>query len=290
MQKESFIKCLSGNAINSNSKLQGEVIVSNINNFYTESSKAHLSIKVVLSGTEHYNINGQNFAVSQNEFLLVNQDVNIAMRIGKNNAKGICLFPSEKELSDIYTTTTSKTLSLLDDPCHKEESPMFTEKRYRFKDNGTGVFLINTIPHIYKALDSEYSFDTNLFYTRLGEHLILDQLKVNEILNGLSSSKKSTKEELYRRVDIAKNYIEANYTNRINLEEVANAAYLSKYHFTRSFKALYKISPIQYLLQLRLNKAAELLQQEYSYKEVAFMVGFSDVKNLRKALKRRIAA
>ena len=97
--------------------------------------------------------------------------------------------------------------------------------------------------------------------------------------------KKSTKEELYRRVDVAKKFIEDNYAEKINLDEIAATAYLSKYHFTRSFKALYHLSPIQYLLQIRLDKANELFKKDYSFAEVTDIVGFSDVKNLRKAIK-----
>ena len=93
------------------------------------------------------------------------------------------------------------------------------------------------------------------------------------------------------RVTLAKNYLDSNYYNTdLNLDEVADAIGLSKYHLCREFNHLYGISPGKYLANLRLQKSCALLLQnrQHTIAEIASMVGFSNdnyfCKVFRKAL------
>lgn len=81
------------------------------------------------------------------------------------------------------------------------------------------------------------------------------------------------------RVTLAKNYLDSNYYNTdLNLDEVADAVSLSKYHLCREFNHLYGISPGKYLANLRLQKSCALLLQnrQHTIAEIASMVGFSN--------------
>lgn len=81
------------------------------------------------------------------------------------------------------------------------------------------------------------------------------------------------------RVTLAKNYLDSNYYNTdLNLDEVADAVGLSKYHLCREFNHLYGISPGKYLANLRLQKSCALLlqSQQHTIAEIASMVGFSN--------------
>ena len=81
------------------------------------------------------------------------------------------------------------------------------------------------------------------------------------------------------RVTLAKNYLDSNYYNTdLNLDEVADAVGLSKYHLCREFNHLYGISPGKYLANLRLQKSCALFLQnrQHTIAEIASMVGFSN--------------
>ena len=81
------------------------------------------------------------------------------------------------------------------------------------------------------------------------------------------------------RVTLAKNYLDSHYyTTDLNLDEVADAVGLSKYHLCREFNHLYGISPGKYLANLRLQKSCALLLQSHQHTiaEIASMVGFSN--------------
>lgn len=77
------------------------------------------------------------------------------------------------------------------------------------------------------------------------------------------------------------------YQDEIGAEEMADASKLSKYHFSRLFKQETGVTPIQYLTNIRLQKAIELLQHtKYSVDEVAQLVGYKNANYLNKITRK----
>ncbi|MEK3721597.1 AraC family transcriptional regulator [Paenibacillus sp. FSL H8-0034] len=71
-------------------------------------------------------------------------------------------------------------------------------------------------------------------------------------------------------------FIELHYEQPLNLDEMAENAGLSKYHFLRQFTRFIGLTPLEYLNKLRIEKAAELLRTtEQTLDEVAGSVGFA---------------
>ena len=79
---------------------------------------------------------------------------------------------------------------------------------------------------------------------------------------------------LYRRIVQAKLFIDKFYSEKIDLINISNEAYFSKFHFIRLFKSIYGKTPHQYLITVRIEKAKLHLQHNKSVKEVCFLVGF----------------
>ena len=82
---------------------------------------------------------------------------------------------------------------------------------------------------------------------------------------------------LYRRIVQAKLFIDKFYAEKIDLDNISDEAYFSKYHFIRLFKSIYGKTPHQYLIDVRIGKAQQLLQQKKLVSEVCFLVGFESV-------------
>ena len=89
----------------------------------------------------------------------------------------------------------------------------------------------------------------------------------------------NTENEYKSRINRALDYIEANLEKQFTLDELASVANFSKFHFHRIFLALIGETPFQFILRLRLEKAASLLilNPVKSITEIAFEVGFMDV-------------
>ena len=94
--------------------------------------------------------------------------------------------------------------------------------------------------------------------------------------------------DIYQRIAIAKIYIDENYHESINLEEISQQAFLSRFHFHRLFTKIYRRTPHQYLTQKRLDKAKDLLSQNKAVTEVCNEVGFESIGSFSVLFKKEI--
>jgi AraC-like DNA-binding protein/mannose-6-phosphate isomerase-like protein (cupin superfamily) len=79
------------------------------------------------------------------------------------------------------------------------------------------------------------------------------------------------------RIAEAVAHLETRYDSEIHLDQLAGIARMSKRHFLRAFRAAVGRSPIAYLIERRVGRAAALLRNGgANVTEVAFRVGFND--------------
>src|SRR5687767_13460763 len=83
--------------------------------------------------------------------------------------------------------------------------------------------------------------------------------------------------DIYRRIILAKAYMDENYQQPIGLDEISQRAFLSKFHFHRLFTRIYRRTPHQYITQKRLDKAKDLLSDNRPVAEVCNEVGFESI-------------
>jgi AraC-like DNA-binding protein len=91
---------------------------------------------------------------------------------------------------------------------------------------------------------------------------------------------------LYRRIVLAKLFIDEHFADNIDLDAIAGEAAFSKFHFIRLFKMAYGKTPHQYLTLVRIEKAKLLLQSESSVTDVCFSVGFDGISSFTHLFKR----
>ena len=97
----------------------------------------------------------------------------------------------------------------------------------------------------------------------------------------------STKKEILKRLFKGKNFIDDNFKENIDVKEIARLSCLSEFHFFRSFKEAFGISPHKYLINRRLNEAHKLLKKNsFSIGEIAFDCGFVDIYSFSKTYKK----
>lgn len=93
---------------------------------------------------------------------------------------------------------------------------------------------------------------------------------------------------LYRRIVHAKLFIDNQYGEDIDLNNIADEAYFSKFHFIRTFKKVYGKTPHSYLKEVRINAAKELLKKNISITEVCFQVGFGSTTSFAGLFKKLV--
>ncbi|MBY0482703.1 MAG: AraC family transcriptional regulator [Chitinophagaceae bacterium] len=91
---------------------------------------------------------------------------------------------------------------------------------------------------------------------------------------------------LYKRIVQAKLFIDANYAENIDLSNISDEAYFSKFHFTRLFKTIYGKTPHQYLTSVRIENAIRLFRSNKPVSEVCYSIGFESLTTFSGLFKR----
>lgn len=85
------------------------------------------------------------------------------------------------------------------------------------------------------------------------------------------------------------NYFEEHYNEKISLDQIADNMYLSPFYISKIFKSETGDTPIRHLINIRLERAYELLKNGWmgSIQEAAACVGYEDAYHFSKVFKKR---
>ena len=95
-------------------------------------------------------------------------------------------------------------------------------------------------------------------------------------------------EDIYQRVVTAKLYIDDNFAEPIDLKDISEKAFLSRFHFHRLFTRIYRKTPHQYLTRKRIEKAKDLLAENKPVIDVCNEVGFESIGSFSVLFKKEI--
>lgn len=83
--------------------------------------------------------------------------------------------------------------------------------------------------------------------------------------------------DIQNEIERATHYFNENYNKPLNIDEYAESRHMSTCWFIRSFKQILKVTPMQYILSLRMANAQSLLEtSEYNISEIAEAVGYDN--------------
>lgn len=117
--------------------------------------------------------------------------------------------------------------------------------------------------------------------------LLQQKALMMQILHSIIQGVAQTKSRVHRQLQKAVQYIHENYNRRISLEHLSKLSLLSVFYFERVFKKTYAVSPIKFQMQIRMNKAKEMmLESNYYLSDIAEKVGYSSVHAFSKAFKK----
>ena len=71
---------------------------------------------------------------------------------------------------------------------------------------------------------------------------------------------KKSGSEIQNEIERATHYFNENYNKQINIDEYAESRHMSTCWFIRSFKQILKVTPMQYILSLRMANAQSMLE------------------------------
>ena len=115
--------------------------------------------------------------------------------------------------------------------------------------------------------------------------LLLRSLEKEEQFQDAAHTNQS--DRMNQVVQLITTYMENNYAKEISIEQLATLYYVSPTYLSKIFKDLTGVSPINYLIQIRLKNAHQMLEkQDLTVKEVAKAVGYEDAYHFSKSFKK----
>lgn len=143
-------------------------------------------------------------------------------------------------------------------------------------------FLIRTFQEESKKKQAGYEFVldnlTNLIIVNILRKTHSNQAE--EVLE----TKNFYKKNIYQAIE----YLQDNYASDYSLYDLARVANFSPYHFIRVFKAQTGKTPYEYLLDLKMERARELLEKtDMTVTEMCYMCGFRNLNHFTSVFKRK---
>jgi AraC family transcriptional regulator len=253
--------------------------------FHRKMVQQGYGLKYVWSGKEQYRVNGQRHSVTEGQFLLVSHGSNCEVEIrNQQSVEGFCFYLPEQLVSQAWSGMQQTPEQLLEPA--DVEAPVFFESVSNARHSVLGQQLTQLALQVRSSEQAGEELNEEVFLHLIGT-LCSQQLHSRQQQSLLPVRKKSTSEELYHRLLIARDFLHDRFSEQITLTEMAQAAMLSEFHFLRTFKTVFRESPYQYLLRLRMEMAQTLLQNgQSSLSEIAFNCGFREVQTFSKLFRK----
>ncbi len=246
---------------------------------------APLSIKSCLQGNEIYEIRGVPIRVETDRLLVLNKDQNYSSHIFSNlETVSFCVFFKDGIEKDVLASFRHTNHSLLDNPAKFEDLRLPLFQNLRSPGSTVNALMTNLHAGLLDGNTSQMWLDEQSF--RLVESLLEEHLQTLNQIEELPFVRSSTKIEIYKRLCLARDYVDSCYNESITLVRLSGIACLSQFHFLRLFKAAFDLTPHQYLTVVRLRKARELLRKgNCQITEVCFRVGFKNPTSFSRLFK-----
>jgi len=257
----------------------------------TADHESRLSIRLMLNGQQYYRLGAHDYLVTPDNYLLVNQGQHYRTAFsGKTEQEMILVAFRPGFAEGLLHSLVSPQDKLLDDPFFEpRHSVQFFEKTY-----DTDPLIAQLFARLHNLIDEDLATrkeaDLDGIYTALLVRMLEIHRNLKGEINKLGSIKAATRVELFRRLSIAKDFMDAHLDRRIQLDEVAKVACLSPHHFKRTFKMLFGQPPHQYHVGRRLEFCRQqLTRYAASVAEIGRQAGFEDSSSFIRLFRERYA-
>jgi AraC family transcriptional regulator len=262
---------------------QNLVLHTRANAASVEKHLTSLAVFTVIRGSELHEVGRARYAVTPYRYLILNEATQHAHRI-EDNTEVISLRFRTGLGTDVRTAFATPHEQQLEKPDFRLGSLEFFERTYP-QD-----------PHLSNLIGLLRAF----IWTGVGQdaleqamqpvlkYLLVLHQHLDPEIERLPAAKRSTREELFRRLHTARDFIEACFLDPLDLTSIADVVNMSPHHFLRLFKEAFETTPYQLVIARRLERAKQLLLAgNSSVTDVCFDLGFESLGSFSRDFKRR---
>lgn len=221
----------------------------------------HYLIHYVLEGKGSFHVEGKNYRLNKNEGFLICPDV-------------VTYYEADIEEPWSYAWVGFKGIKaeayLKQANLHKN-NPIFKHEE--------GSFIRRCLDEMRMA--AKLKFGSDLRLQGLLSVFLSELIEMAEVQQGQGANYK----EMYLKRTLQ--FIETNYSRDITVSDMAQYIGLNKNYFSTFFKENLRITPQEYLIRYRVNKACELMKnQVLTIAEISRSVGYNDPLGFSKIFKK----
>src|SRR6266496_599347 len=235
-----------------------------IQHAYPRYSHDYYVICLIERGGQSFLHEGTKYITPPGEIILINPGaIHTGEAADEHGFEMLSLYPTTSQMEMVASELTGRHLGL----------PFF--KDVRVDDSRTTKNLLS----LHQALfDSSNSLESESRYL-----WIMTQL-VRRNADALYTEPKLGREKT--AIEKACHYIEENFAKGVSLTELAQHVAFSPYYFLRVFRTKVGMPPYEYLENIRVRRAQQLIQSGKSLAEVTVEAGFSSQSHMTRHFKR----
>ena len=272
--KEAFLSCATRESLLYVEELHQE--------YRFENATSSLCLFALLKGTGRFSIKNKTYLLGGTNYLLVNSGSVVSMHIDAKSIPLMLVFNSQ-----LLTELPNVSPLLYKNSTNIPEFQLL--ERIHLGASGNMMSSLYELYELSTSCASFHALKADLLVRSIYKSLITQLVEAEKTVLNLPVTKRSTQIEIFKGLDFAKEWLQSNYSNPIRIEELSRISSMSTEHFIRLFKVSFGVSPNQYLIELRLQKAHELfaLPNPLSVSEVCNAVGYSSETSFSSLFKRR---
>ncbi|GAA0181295.1 helix-turn-helix domain-containing protein [Clostridium sediminicola] len=233
---------------------------------------------IITKGKAVHIINNKQFQVKEGHVYVVNENSTHGFKNAENLEMYNILYNTEelmKKAGSLKKISGFQALFLIE-PFYKSQFKCKSRMILDYEGQKYVVSVLERLLREYKNKD--FGFEV-VFHS-------LFMLLVAYLSRKYTSSQNAGFDKAMKMAE-AVAFLEANYTKEVCLDQLAEKACLSKRQFIRIFKENYSVTPMRYILQMKINNACYLLNNtNKTITEIALDCGFSDSNYFSRQFKK----
>jgi AraC family transcriptional regulator len=248
-------------------------VILNVNTRFTyrDNIKGPLSLFTNLSGESSVEAGSKRTLIKPGFFLLTNPEEHYTLDINaKTSAETFNIHFGDHFAEQVLQSVMKSPEAILEGASACTNDRIYFHNRLQFRSdqiNGIIQFLHQKRP------------TAMLLEEKLADLITLilrEQVKFNSSDQLIPTIKKSTRNEIVRRLLDSCDFIYSNFDRDISLDDLARASCLSRFHFLRLFKIAFQKTPHQFINDVRVQRSKELLKHtSFDVRTISSAVGFT---------------
>lgn len=239
---------------------------------FRDNIRGPLSLFSNFSGTSQVSTGSKHVKINPGFFFISNPDQHYTLEINNTKTETLNIHFGDYWADQVLYALNSSPEKLLDESIFARP---FNRLELHNKLYEISPAMLSVLSNLKNCGEDKLSEEEKLFVVLT--HLLHLSKALKTIESQLPLVKHSTKQEIFKRLADATDYIYANIHQKISLDTLASISCLSKFHFLRLFKIAFEKTPHQFVNEIKIKQATSLLTKtRLEVKEISKSLGFKD--------------